>query len=100
MRHLTLISTALLLAFTTLGCSNLQKPTAVFKSMSVQDVNAKGFTMNFDLDVTNPNNVEMPLSNADYELALGNVKVLEGKAKPADAIPANDTVGMKIPVTL
>lgn len=97
-RSFTVLSVFCLL---TLGCSNVQRPTAAFRSMSIGDVTPKGFTMNVDVDVANPNAVALPLSNADYGLALGGVKVIEsGKAKPSASIPANGTGTVTLPIPL
>ena len=59
------------------GCGSVQKPTASFKTMSIGDVSPRGFTMNVDVDIANPNAVALPLANADYSLSLGGVRVVE-----------------------
>jgi LEA14-like dessication related protein len=84
------------------GCAGVQRPTASFKTMSIGDVTARGFTMNVDVDIDNPNAVALPLANADYTLALGGVRVINGaKAKPAASIPARGrgTVTLPVPLT-
>src|SRR4051812_13636098 len=83
-----------------IGCASLQRPSALVKGMNLGDVNAKGFTMNFDIDLKNPNSVAMPLTNADYKLGLGGINVLEGKAKPAGSIPAGGETSVTLPVML
>ena len=82
------------------GCTTLKQPTATFKTMDVAAVTPSGFTMAFDLDVQNPNAVALPLSDADYELALGGVAVLDGKAKPQGTLPANGSLPITLPVTV
>lgn len=84
------------------GCSamNVQTPTAAITGMSVQDVNASGFTMNFGVDLKNPNTMALPLTAADYKLGLSGVKVVEGKAKPEGSIPAGGSRHVTLPVTL
>ena len=83
------------------GCSSVQRPTATYRSMAVSDVTSKGFTLNVDLDVANPNSVALPLNNIDYGLALGGTKVIEqAKANPGATIPANGTGRVTIPVPL
>lgn len=96
------LSCVLILALFCVGCSaiNIQKPTAAVTGMAVKDVNPTGFTMNFDVDVKNPNSVELPLSAADYKLGLGGINVLDGKARPKGAIPANGSKSLSLPVTL
>jgi LEA14-like dessication related protein len=85
-----------------IGCSalNLQKPTADVTGMAVQNVNASGFTMNFDVEVKNPNALELPTGAADYKLGLSGVNVVNGAANPAGSIPAGGSKHVTLPVTL
>lgn len=86
------------------GCSSLsvQRPTASFRSANVTDVSAKGFTLNVDVDVANPNSFAIPLTNTDYSLNLGGSKLIDNaKFKPAAAnIPASGKGTVTIPVPL
>lgn len=84
------------------GCSalNLQKPTAAVTGMSVQGVTAQGFTMNFNVNLTNPNSVALPLAAADYKLGVSGQNLLDGKAKPEGSLPANGTRAVALPVTV
>jgi LEA14-like dessication related protein len=93
----------LLLAVLCGGCSSLthlQRPTASVAGMSVGNVDAQGFTMNFDVDLKNPNSVALPLATADYKLGLGGVQVLDGKAKPAGGVTANGSRSVTLPVSV
>ena len=84
------------------GCAQMtmEKPTAKIAKMSVQEINSSGFTMNFGVDVHNPNSKALPIKAADYQLLLSGAKVLEGKASPEAAIPAGGSEQIQIPVTL
>ena len=84
------------------GCAalNVQKPTAAVTGMSVRGVDAEGFTLDFALDVSNPNRFALPLSAADYELGVGGVEVLRGEAAPHRSIPANGTLAVTLPVSV
>jgi LEA14-like dessication related protein len=102
--HRSIAAVWVALLLTTLGgCNSVQRPTTRFKSMSVGDVTAKGFTMNVDVDVDNPNAVALPLTNAEYGLRLAGTRVVESaKIRPAaSSIPANGrgTVTIPVPVT-
>src|SRR5690242_12362665 len=90
------------LSFASVGCSglNLQKPTAAITGMNVKGVDANGFTMNFDVDIKNPNSVALPLAAADYKLGLAGANVINGKAKPEGSIPPNGSKSVTLPVTL
>lgn len=100
----TLIRTAALLFVAVLGtgCAalNVKQPTASIRSADVQDMTADGVTVNFDVNVQNPNSVAIPLSAAKYKLAFSGVEVLSDEAKPEASIPANGSVPVKLPVHL
>ena len=86
------------------GCGNLtlSKPSASFRSMTIDDVSGRGFTMNVDVDVRNPNSVALPLGAVDYSLGLGGVEVVEkSRVKSSTTVPANgsDTIRIPIPLT-
>jgi LEA14-like dessication related protein len=90
------------IAFLTTGCAalNVQKPAAAVTGMNVRGVDANGFTLDFTVDVTNPNSFTLPVAATDYQLRVGGAGVLDGKAKPSGSIPANGTVGVILPVTV
>ncbi|HTI49441.1 MAG TPA: LEA type 2 family protein [Planctomycetaceae bacterium] len=87
------------------GCSaldalNVQKPTATFRSARLENVTADGLTANFDIAVDNPNSFSVPLTTAQYKLALGGVQVVDDQAKPDAAIPAQGSLPVTVPVRL
>jgi LEA14-like dessication related protein len=96
--------TALLLTLAILtsgGCGSVQRPTASFRAMSIADVSPRGFVMNVDVDVANPNSVSLPLINVDYGVSLAGVRVVNGgQVKPQASIPANGHSTITIPVPL
>jgi LEA14-like dessication related protein len=84
------------------GCAslNVQRPSASVAGMHVANVDANGFTMNFDVDVDNPNVVALPLAAADYKLGLAGTDVIDGKIKPGGSVPARGSSRVRVPVTL
>src|SRR5678815_308569 len=88
----------LLMCMLSLACSQVQKPTASLRSADVGAITTDGFTANFALDVHNPNAFELPLTDADYALALGGVQVTKDTIKPGGSIPANGSTPVTIPV--
>jgi LEA14-like dessication related protein len=66
----------------------------------VKGVDANGFTMNFNVDLKNPNAMALPLTAADYKLGLAGMNVLDGKAKPEGSIPAGGSRSIVLPVTM
>jgi LEA14-like dessication related protein len=98
-----MIRTSLLLIpmLLTGGCGSVQRPTASFRTMSISDVSPRGFVMNVEVDVANPNSIALPLTNVDYGVLLGGVRVVDGgKIKPEASIPANGRSTITIPVPL
>jgi LEA14-like dessication related protein len=81
-----------------LACANLnvQRPTVSMRSASVKEITPAGFTLNFDVDLENPNSVALPLADVDYGLSLTGAKLVEGQARPEGSLPAKG----KRPVTL
>src|SRR5215204_6005880 len=89
-----------LLCLADVGCSAVQKPTASLKSATIGEATADGITVNFDLDLRNPNAFALPLGDADYALSLGGVKVIDDKLKPSGSIPAGGDLAFTLPVRL
>src|SRR3954462_13168237 len=100
MRNSSLAGFILPLCLLSLACSQVQKPTASLRSADVGAVPTDGFTANFALDVHNPNAFKLPLSDADYALALGGVQVTKDTIKPGGSIPANGSMPLTIPARL
>ena len=80
------------------GCSNLQRPTTALKSASLGEVRTDGVGVNFDVAISNPNAMSIPLTNTGYQLSFGKAKVLDGKLDADMTIPANGTQSLTVPV--
>jgi LEA14-like dessication related protein len=96
MRLLTLLP----LCLVSFACQSVQRPTATVRGMSLRDIDARGFTMNFDVEMENPNGFTLPLADVDYGLSLGGSKLLSGEARPETSLPANGSRAISLPVTL
>ena len=101
LRWLPLLAFCVLCLLAT-GCAQvtMEKPTAQIAKVGVQDINSSGFTLNFGVDVHNPNSKPLPVKKADYQLMLSGTKVLEGKTSPSESIPAGGSKQIAVPVTL
>jgi LEA14-like dessication related protein len=81
------------------GCTTeLKRPTASVREMTVGDVTPQGFIMNFEVDVENPNPVALPVADVDYQLRLVGRDFLDGEANPDASIPANGSMPVTLPV--
>ena len=94
-RHLLFSLVCLLTA----GCATqVQKPTASVTNMTVGEVTPQGFTMNFEVDVENPNPMALPVADVDYKLRLVGRDFLDGNADPDASIPARGSMPVVLPV--
>jgi LEA14-like dessication related protein len=83
------------------ACSSLvQQPTAAFKSAEIRRPGADGVTVDFHVDVNNPNPVSIPISAAQYKFALGGIQVLDNSVKTTGDLPSQGTLPLTLPVTL
>jgi LEA14-like dessication related protein len=85
------------------GCAalNVQKPTAAYRSVQIANVTPQGFTADFQLDVTNPNSFSIPVTAADYRIALSGTDVANGRTEPPNgSLPAGKTAPVRVPVQL
>jgi LEA14-like dessication related protein len=90
------------LCFAAAGCAtlqqNVQRPTASLTGMNLGEVTGEGFVMNFLVDVSNPNAVDLPVKAADYQLGLAGVKVLSDGTKLEKGLAANSSTSVTMPV--
>lgn len=86
------------------GCSTLQnmlaevpKPTASLKDVSFKDVSFTKVQLQFDLEVNNPYDVALPMTNLGYSLSAGDSKLLKGAADVQGTIPAKQSKVVSLP---
>ena len=68
--------------------------------MSLGEVDPHGFTMNFGVNVANPNSIALPLAGTDYKLGVAGATLLNGKARPHGTIPSKGSRDITLPVTV
>jgi LEA14-like dessication related protein len=86
------------------GCALLQsllggtpRPTASITGVRIGDFSLNDLTLVFDLAVTNPYTVGLPLVNIDYSLASQSQPFLQGQAPLQGSIPAGQTKTLSLP---
>ena len=85
------------------GCSALDmlaKPSAHITGVKFGDIGLKAATLVFDVDVSNPYSVVLPLMNIDYGLASGATPFLSGKADLQGTVPARGSKTVSLPVQI
>ena len=94
MRGLVWIAMGLLVG----GCSLMEKPSVKVANVSMGDTSLKATTIIFDIEVTNPYGVPLPLTGADYTLSTGGQQFLNGKSDIQGTIPAGESKVLPFPV--
>ncbi len=89
------------------GCATMQsmleqapKPTASLKGVHFDKVSFTSVGLSFDVDVNNPYDVPLPLTNLDYNLSSGASKLLKGSAGLQGTIPAKASKSVTLPVSV
>ena len=82
------------------GCGLLEKPTAHITGASLQDLGMTAATMLFDVEVSNPYTVPLPMSNVDYVLSSQGQQFLTGKADVQGSVLAGASKTLGVPVRI
>lgn len=105
-RLLTLLPLLLLTSGGGGGCQSLanfvhaQHPTARVTAMSLQLDTPSSGDLVFDIHVTNPYEVALPVSHMDYALTSSGKTFLTGRIALSGSVPAHDGLDLRIPVNL
>jgi len=78
----------------------IDKPAAKVTGARLSDLSLDGAALTFDVKISNPYAVPMPLANVDYALASGDKKMLAGKAALSGSVPSNSSTTVPIPVNV
>jgi LEA14-like dessication related protein len=99
-------TTTLLLAFLLAlpGCATLAsllgeqpKPQVTVTGVRIADLSLTDLTVVFDLTITNPYAVPLPLVNLDYALASGAQPFLQGQAPMQGTVPVSGSKTVSVP---
>ncbi|MBS3735210.1 MAG: LEA type 2 family protein [Phycisphaerae bacterium] len=82
------------------GCGMFEKPNARITGVTLQDVRAAGSTLLFDVQVDNPNTIDLPMSDVDYALSSGGQPFVNGKADVQGTLPAGGSKTLGVPVQI
>lgn len=111
MRHTRTSSLFALLAIVFMlaapGCETLDKvlnsvdgPQASLAGASLSDLSTQGATLDFEVDVTNPYSVPLPLTSLSYDLSSKGSTFLTGAAPIAGTVPARGTRTITLPANV
>jgi LEA14-like dessication related protein len=79
---------------------NLQKPTASLKGLKLDNINLQSATLLFDVELSNPYPVPLPLSNIDYNVTSSTNNLFSGKADLQTTIPAKESTTVSLPAEI
>lgn len=79
---------------------SLERPTARVRGVEIGEVTFEEITLLFDLEVSNPNEVEVNLSGFDYDLTVEERPFLTGENSEGLTIAAGESSTIELPLTL
>jgi len=89
------------------GCSSLDdviksapKPGARLLGASVRNLSLQSLDLVFDVEVSNPYGVSLPLLDVNYVLGSGKQQLLAGSIKPSGSVPPNGSSVVQLPARL
>lgn len=80
-----------------------KKPSLSMTGARITDLRADGLQLEFDVDVLNPYDMPMPLTNIKYALGVGadtSTPLFNGAIESQGSIPAKGKKGFKVPVDI
>ncbi len=75
----------------------MEKPTARIVGVKISELRLESAVLGFEVEVSNPYSVALPLTNVEYGLASGGAAFLSGKAEAAGAVPAKGSKVISMP---
>lgn len=96
------------LAMCLTGCDSLSKymtdssgrPEIRFKAARITNLTLADATLAFDVEVTNPYPIPLPISNLEYRLSSGDAHLLDGTSSSAGIIDANSAKVITLPASI
>ena len=105
--HPAALTLILLAVIACTGCESVQKalesldkPTARIQDVRLRDLTLQNVTLHFDVEVSNPYKVDLPLTRVDYALATTGKSFLDGEADLSGTIPARGSRTVTLPASI
>lgn len=80
--------------------AGMSKPSASVTGARLTSLNADAAGLTFDVKISNPYAVAIPLANLDYALASDGKSMLAGKASLSGSVPAKGSSVVAVPVNI
>ncbi len=82
------------------GCEKYEIPKVTFTDADLVHVDAVGMTVDFDMELYNPNPRAVPLERVTYVLRIGAEPIVRGRTRLEGTLPAEGTLPVTVPVVL
>lgn len=82
------------------GCSNRAAPGAVVTAFEVTSRSAEAAVVEFDIEMANPNDIELPMRDVVYTLSLDGERVFSGRRDAQATMPREGTQWITIPAVV
>ncbi len=82
------------------GCSRRATPSAVVTDASIHSRSAEAVVIEFVIETTNPNDIELPMRDVVYTLSLDGDRVFSGRRDGQATMPRGGTQQLTIPVVV
>jgi len=104
--RIAVMGAVIITALSLTTCSTLssmlqgKEPKVSFHSVELANINITGLNLISKVKIENPNSIEIPFPETDWNLILNNNSFLKGTVKKDQKIKARDSVIIDIPVNL
>ncbi|MEO1266524.1 MAG: LEA type 2 family protein [Myxococcota bacterium] len=78
----------------------IQAPTLTARSAQLQRLNLQGLTVLVDLDLNNPNDVDLPIQKVVWDLTLAQRPFSNGQVPLSAALTAGQTTQVQVPIAI
>jgi LEA14-like dessication related protein len=89
------------------GCKSLDdalktvpQPDARVIGADVRNLSLNGLDLVFDIEITNPYGVKLPIVELNYAVGSGELQLLQGGIKTLEDVPANGSTVIQVPASL
>ena len=89
------------------GCKSLDdalkvlpQPAARVIGADVRNLNLNGLDLVFDIEITNPYGVKLPIVDLKYAVGSGELQLLHGGIETLEDVPANGSTVIQVPASL
>lgn len=79
---------------------NLTKPSASIAGVHFADLDMKSISLLFDVDISNPYEVALPVLGLSYDIRSGDRGILSGLLEPSESIPAGGKSQLSVPAKI